>query len=111
VIEPEAPTAVVVDDRSALDVGATAVAVPVWPGANDAGPGVGEGAADLLVLGVDLFGALERAKASGRAGQVVSVPVSGEGGIVRALCSWGSATAPPRCTAARVLRSRGRRGG
>jgi hypothetical protein len=29
VIEPEVPTAVVADDRSALDVGATAVAVPV----------------------------------------------------------------------------------
>ena len=45
-IEPEVPTAVVVDDRSAVDVGATVVAVPVWPGEGRR-PWVGEGAADL----------------------------------------------------------------
>ncbi|MGH8840690.1 MAG: hypothetical protein ACRDVO_15745 [Jiangellaceae bacterium] len=73
-IGPDVPTTVVVDDRSALEVGASAVAVPVWPGEGDAGPWVGEGAADLHALGVDLFGALERDKASGRAGQVVSGP-------------------------------------
>jgi hypothetical protein len=102
VIEPEVPTAVVVDDRSALDVGATAVAVPVWPGANDTGPWVGEGAADLHALGVDLFGALERAKAPGRAGQVVSVPVSGEGGIVRA--TGGRGRSRPSCRRRRLAR-------
>jgi leucyl aminopeptidase len=110
VIEPDVPTAVAVDDRSALEVGATAVAVPVWPGEGDAGPWVGEGAADLHALGVDLFGALERDKASGRAGQVVSVPVSGVGAIERALLVGvgdGSAAMYRRAGAAVARSARG----
>ncbi|HEU0214731.1 MAG TPA: leucyl aminopeptidase [Jiangellaceae bacterium] len=82
---PDVPTAVVADDGRAVDVDATVVAVPMWPGEGGSGPWLGEGAAELNALGVDLFGALERDAASGRAGQVVSVPAPGKHGIERVL--------------------------
>jgi leucyl aminopeptidase len=110
VIDADVPTTVVVDDRSALDVGATVVAVPVWPGEGGAGPWVGEGAAELHTLGMDLFEALERDGASGRAGQVVSVPVSGAGGLERALLVGigdGSAAMYRRAGAAVARSARG----
>ena len=109
-IAPSSPTAVVVDARTPLDVEATVLAVPVWPGDGDSGPWIGEGAADLDALGVDLFGALERESASGRAGQVVSVPASGDRGVERVVLVGvgdGSAAMYRRAGAAVARAARG----
>ncbi len=75
-----APTVVTADPRPLLDTEAQVLAVPVWPGDDVAGPWIGAGGADLVeTLGLDLFSALERDRASGKAGEIVSVPVFAEG--------------------------------
>ena len=52
------------------------MALPVLPGEDGAAPLLGPGAADLAdLLGIDLFGVLEVAAATGRAGEVTTVPV------------------------------------
>jgi leucyl aminopeptidase len=57
-------------------VGVEVVALPVLPGEDGAAPLLGPGAADLAdLLGIDLFGVLEVASATGRAGEVTTVPV------------------------------------
>ena len=57
-------------------VGAEVVALPVLPGEDGGGPLLGPGAAELSeILGIDLLGVLEVAAATGRAGEVTSVPV------------------------------------
>ena len=57
-------------------VGVEVVALPVLPGEDGSAPLLGPGGADLAdLLGIDLFGVLEVASATGRAGEVTSVPV------------------------------------
>src|SRR4051794_37331233 len=57
-------------------VGVDVVALPVLPGQDGSAPLLGPGAADLAeLLGVDLLGVLEVAAATGRAGEVTSIPV------------------------------------
>ena len=56
--------------------GVELVALPVLPGEAGGAPLLGPGAADLAdLLGIDLYGVLEVAAATGRAGEVTSVPV------------------------------------
>src|SRR4051794_39329566 len=65
-------------------VGAEVVALPVLPGEDGSAPLLGPGAADLAeLLGVDLYGVLEVAGATGRTGEVTTVPVplGGPGGF------------------------------
>ncbi|WP_211239542.1 leucyl aminopeptidase [Jiangella gansuensis] len=99
------PTEVVTDARPLLDAECGVVALAVWPesggprqderraddavGDGDEGgetedrgtaPWIGPGGAEVSEsLGLDLFAALERERATGKAGEVVSVPVFGEG--------------------------------
>lgn len=69
-------TDVVVDHRALLDSEATVLAVPMWPGDDDSAPWLGSGAAEVVdALGVDLFAAIDRDRATGTAGEIVSVPV------------------------------------
>src|SRR5690606_12619940 len=76
------PTAVVCDGRALLESGASVLALPVFPG--DDGPWVGAGAAEVTAeLGVDVFDALERESATGKAGKVVTVP--GSAGVAKVL--------------------------
>src|SRR3954468_13213362 len=57
-------------------VGVEVVALPVLPGEDGGAPLLGLGAADLAdLLGIDLYGVLEVAAATGRAGEVTTVPV------------------------------------
>jgi leucyl aminopeptidase len=57
-------------------VGVEVVALPVLPGEDGSAPLLGPGGADLSdLLGIDLFGVLEVASATGHAGEVTSVPV------------------------------------
>jgi len=57
-------------------VGVEVVALPVLPGEDGSAPLLGPGGADLAdLLGIDLFGVLEVASATGRAGEVTAVPV------------------------------------
>lgn len=64
-------------------VGADAVAIPVM--ADDDGPVLGPGAAELLdELGVDLFALLEHHSASGKAGEIVEHPVLSAAGLSNA---------------------------
>lgn len=70
-------TQIISDSRPLLDAECGELALPLWPGesADDApwvGPG-GELVADQL--GLDLFDSLEREKATGKAGEIVAVPV------------------------------------
>ena len=72
------PPAVEHDPGSLLDVGASAIAVPVWPGTDD-GPRVGAGAGDLAgVLTVEAAEALRREDKTGKAGDVLRLPGSGD---------------------------------
>src|SRR5918996_6569403 len=72
------PPAVEHDPGSLLDVGASAIAVPVWPGTDD-GPRVGAGAGDLAgVLTVEAAEALRREDKTGKAGDVLRLPRSGD---------------------------------
>lgn len=81
------PTTVVSDERGLMDVGASVLAVPVWPAEPEAeaaaeggAPWLGPGAADVAeMIGVDLLALLEREQMTGKAGQLVSVPVLDEG--------------------------------
>lgn len=90
------PSQVVVDTRPLLDVEAGVLALAVWPGqaddnGNDGGDHdspadgagsvwIGPGAAEVAdALGIDLFAALERERATGKAGEVVAVPVGDAG--------------------------------
>jgi leucyl aminopeptidase len=101
------PTVVEFDPAGPLDVDAHAIAMPVWPG--DDAPWLGPGAPEIVdALGVDLFEALDRESATGKAGEVVAVP--GDGDITRVLLVGvgdGSAKAYRRAGAALVHRSRG----
>jgi leucyl aminopeptidase len=93
---PVRPTTVETDARGILDVGAEVLAVPVWPAdagdadleaeqpdgspaddaANGTRPWVGPGGAVLVdALGLDPLWLLERENASGKAGEIVSMPV------------------------------------
>jgi leucyl aminopeptidase len=94
------PTEVVVDARPLLDAEAGVLALAVWPdeapdqpservsrdGARPAGPDgdsspwIGPGGAEVAdALGLDLFAALDRDHATGKAGEVVAVQVFAEG--------------------------------
>jgi leucyl aminopeptidase len=84
-VTPNTATDVVVDPRPPADVGATAVALPVWPGDDDSGPWIGPGAAEVDGIGADVYEALERESATGKAGQLVTVPTSGGGPVDRVL--------------------------
>src|SRR5690606_37651929 len=73
------PTAVVADARPVLDAEAEIVAVPVFPG-DDGAPALGASAVEVAgALDLDLVGALDRAAGSGKAGEVVTVPVFASG--------------------------------
>ncbi|NDL59745.1 leucyl aminopeptidase family protein [Phytoactinopolyspora mesophila] len=96
---PVRPTAVEVAAEGLLDVAAEVVAVPVWPadtaaeavqapasgadpddGAGGSGPWIGPGGAELVdALGLDPLWLMERENASGRAGEIVSIPIFDEG--------------------------------
>ncbi|WP_028643025.1 leucyl aminopeptidase family protein [Nocardioides sp. URHA0020] len=57
-------------------VGVEVVALPVLPGEDGSAVLLGPGAAELSdLLGIDLYGVLELSEATGRAGEVTSVPV------------------------------------
>src|SRR5919106_775008 len=72
------PPAVEHDPGGILDVGASAVAVPVWPDTDDA-PRVGAGADDLArVLAVDAEEALRREDKTGKAGELLRLPGTGD---------------------------------
>jgi leucyl aminopeptidase len=89
------PTAVTTDSRSLLDVDAGVLAVPVWPPENDTeppgggddglaplrpAPWIGPGGAEIIdSLGLDLFGLVERERGTGKAGEILSLPVFAEG--------------------------------
>ncbi len=69
-----------VDDRD--EPGGQAVALAVDALADDAeiGPWIGPGGAEVMdALGLDLLGVLERERATGKAGEIVSMPVLAEG--------------------------------
>ncbi len=73
-----APPVIEHDPGGLLDVGASAIAVPVWPGTDDT-PSVGAGAdqvADLLAM--DATEALRRENNTGKAGQLLRLPGSGD---------------------------------
>ncbi len=94
---PVRPTTVVPDARGVLDVDAPVLAIPVWsadaamtaldddtPGVDDTsatgdhadGPWIGPGGAEVAdALQLDLFWLLERENGTGRAGEIVSLPV------------------------------------
>jgi leucyl aminopeptidase len=102
------PTAVEFDPDGPLAQGADALALPVWPG-DDGAPWLGPGGPELVdALGVDLFDALDRESASGKAGEVVVVP--GGSDIQRVLLVGvgdGSAQAYRRAGAALARNTRG----
>ncbi len=72
------PPVVEHDPGGLLDVGASAIAVPVWPDAED-GPRIGAGA-DVLaqVLAVDATEALRREDKTGEAGDLLRLPGTGD---------------------------------
>ncbi|HEX6233647.1 MAG TPA: leucyl aminopeptidase family protein [Jiangellaceae bacterium] len=72
------PPAVEHDPGGLLDVAASVVACPVWPDADD-GPRIGPGAADLpRVLTVDAAEVLRREGKTGKAGEILRLPASGD---------------------------------
>lgn len=74
------PTEVGTDQRQLLDAEAGVVAIPVWPGEDSAAPWIGSQGAELAeAFDLDLFGALERDNVTGKAGEVVTVPVGAAG--------------------------------
>ncbi|MGH8828735.1 MAG: hypothetical protein ACRDVZ_14295, partial [Jiangellaceae bacterium] len=74
------PTEVGTDHRQLLDAEAGVVAIPVWPGGDSAVPWIGSQGAELAeAFDLDLFGALERDHVTGKAGEVVTVPVGAAG--------------------------------
>lgn len=109
------PTSVVAEQRSPLDTGADVVAVSVWPAeAADNGfdgPWIGPGGAEVSeALNIDLTDALDRESATGKAGEVVSVPVYGAADLTRVLLIGvgdGSTTAYRRAGAALARATRG----
>jgi leucyl aminopeptidase len=78
-------TQVEMDPRPLVDISASVLALPVWPGDDESGPWIGPGAADVDGIAADLFEALERESATGKAGQLVSVPVTRAGAVERIL--------------------------
>ncbi|HEU4543136.1 MAG TPA: leucyl aminopeptidase [Jiangellaceae bacterium] len=77
------PPAVEHDPGGLLDVSASAIAVPVWPG-NGEGPRIGARAEELArALAVDAAEALRRENKTGKAGELLALP--GTGDIARIL--------------------------
>ncbi len=96
---------------------AVVLAVPVLPGQADgdeqASPWLGPGAAEVVdALGLDLFTLLEREQATGKAGEVVSLPVLRDDSTVEQVLlvgiGDGSPTAYRRAGAALARRTRKR---
>ncbi|HEX5994972.1 MAG TPA: leucyl aminopeptidase [Jiangellales bacterium] len=73
-----APPTVERDPGGLLDVGASMIAVPVWPDSAD-GPRVGAGSEELAeVLAIDAAEALRREDKSGKAGELLRLPGTGD---------------------------------
>ena len=98
------PTAIETADAAITDVAGSAFAVPVFPG--DDTPWIGPGGHDLAES-VDLFSALDVAKAKGKAGEVTVVPGPGEGRVLLVGVGDGTPRDYRRAGAALARRARG----
>lgn len=73
-----APPTIERDPSGLLDVGASMIAVPVWPDSAD-GPRIGAGSEELAeVLAIDAAEALHREDKSGKAGELLRLPGTGD---------------------------------
>jgi leucyl aminopeptidase len=98
------PTAIETTDAALTGTDGQAVAIPVFPG--DDAPWIGPGGPELAGS-VDLFAALDVAKAKGKTGEVVVVPGPGEGRTLLVGVGDGTTRDYRRAGAALARRARG----